>query len=103
VTVYINGLSVYSSTAISGQFLACNSPLIIGSVLENESFIGVMRDLRIWRVALTTVEVKYSMEIAAVKPTSDLIGCWPFHCFNPNAADIGLHHIDGTISGAFWV
>jgi len=104
VRVSVNGRSIYLSKEISGEFLPCNSPLIIGFVPpENDSFVGIMRDLRIWRIALTENEMRYSMGSPFIEATPDLIGWWPLNRIHQDAADLGLHHNHGTVFGALWI
>jgi len=101
---YINNLAVYKSNAFSGPFLQSNYPVIIGAVqLDGLSFVGVIRDLRLWRCALSQHELHISMHNEFIQPTPSLMGWWPMNKIGKEVLDLGPNGVHGTISGAVWV
>jgi len=106
-SVYINGHKEEEMT--SGDWHFCPPSLDDGTIRIGPSsgrghLTGVIRDVRIWQVALSEQDLIASMKSPIITPTPVLLGWWPLSEGTGNiATDQGLNHLNGEMTGTQWI
>lgn len=70
-----------------------------GDSFDNYNFDGEIEEVRVWRKALTTTEIRENMHRISTTCSSDLISAWQFNESNNEVLDL-ISHYNGTLSGA---
>jgi hypothetical protein len=111
VRVYINGEET-KSTDCTGEnkgAISCSEmDLNIGCSSSpqdtNLSFAGSIDEVRLWKRARSSAEMKTDMHNRLTGLESDLVGYWRFdEGSGSNVYDQTIHQINGTIHGAEWI
>lgn len=93
VQLFVDG--VFYSQATLGHLGSINSEfdLVIGADKDNDyAFEGLIDEVRIWKKALTTTEIRENMHRILNDCETDLISAYQFNEANGNALDAFSHH-----------
>lgn len=111
--IYVDGiLSIESRTGYNATNLTNTAPLALGKdfLADNETFIGQMDEVRIWKKALTLEEIRQSMctKLKGYANNPDLVAYFNFDTPGGSTVkDLSSQKLDGTLRnmspGTAWV
>lgn len=99
--VYVNGQSIGSTSNGFGTIIGL--PLQLGSDGTGEFFRGQMDEVRIWSIARSATEIRYSLSRALAGDEPGLVAYWRLNeGMGTTAADATTNGFDGTLYGPTW-
>jgi len=106
VKIYFDGVLQATTTSGTATSMALGTGVLIGRRISGvqESFDGLIDEVRVWNVALTQEQILQNMRKKIRATPSSLVGYWKFdEGVGTTANDSSISGKNGTISNCSWI